>query len=141
MSKINTTLVLTVVFLIFQSSIAQSTDLYTDNQAANKEKIEMAVNNYKNALESDNLGMTESAILNILKLKYYYPDYDYSSLIEPLESLETNAENKTIRIMSYIVKNYLTYPERYAWIDKVHDEFDKDFHMIIADLVSAQVSK
>ena len=101
----------------------------------------MAIQNYKIALESENLGMIESAILNILKLKHYYPDCDYSSLIDPLESLESNKENKTIRFMSYIVKNYLTYPERYAWIDKVHDEFDKDFHMIIADLVSAQVSK
>lgn len=35
------------------------------------------------ALDSENLGMIESAILNIMKLKYHYPDYNYSSLIDP----------------------------------------------------------
>lgn len=141
MSKLNTFLITLIIALMLYPSFAQNNSQDNENQVAEKRKIELAIKNYKNALESDNLGATESAILNTMNLKFHYPDYDYSSLIQPLESLENNDESKTIRFMSYIVKNYLLHPERYAWMEDVHFQFDKDFYAIIGEKVSAQVSK
>jgi len=135
MSRINTILSAIIVVLMLYPSFAQNKNLSAEVEAVKQQKIEMAIKNYQQALESDNLGMIESAILNTMSLKYHYPDYDYSSLIEPLESLENNDESKSIRFMSYIVKNYLLYPDRYAWIDQVHYEFDKDFYAVIAEKV------
>jgi hypothetical protein len=122
-------------------SFAQNDSLIQANQDINPTKIKVGIENYKKALESDNLGMIESAILNVMKLKFNYPDYDYSSLIEPLESLENNDRSKSIKFMSYIVKNYLEYPDRYTWINKATFEVNKDFYTVIAEKISAQVDE
>ena len=104
MSRINSVLTTMIVIFMLYPSFAQDNNDEQKNQDAERQKIELAIKNYKQALESENLGMIESAILNVMKLKYHYPDYDYSSLIEPLESLESNDDSKSIRFMSYIVK-------------------------------------
>jgi hypothetical protein len=141
MLRINSLLFVVITVLIVSPIFAQNNDPIHKAQITEKQKIEMAVKNYKNALESDNLGMIESATINIMKLKYRYPDYDYSSLIKPLESLQTNDKSKSIRFMSYIVKNYLIHPERYAWMEKAQIEFDKDFFVAITDKVDEQVDE
>jgi hypothetical protein len=122
-------------------SFAQNNYYNSKDSVAEKQKIERAIQNYKKALESNNLGMIESAILNTMNLKYHYPNYDYSSLIEPLQSLQANDKSKSVRFTSFIVKNYLLHPERYAWIDQVHNKFDKDFYVVIAEKVSEQLDK
>ena len=141
MSRINSVLTIMIVIVMLYPSFAQNDGLIQANQDINPTKIEMGIENYKKALESDNLGMIESAILNVMKLKFNYPDYDYSSLIKPLESLENNDGSKSIRFMSYIVKNYLEYPDRYTWINKASFELDKDFYTVIAEKISAQVDE
>jgi len=141
MLRINLILTFIVTVFIVYPSFAQYNDIDTVKQINEKQKIEMAIKNYKNALEGDNLGMIESATINVMKLKYHYPDYDYSSLIEPLESLETNDKSKSIRFISYIVKNYLINPDRYAWMEKAQIEFDRDFYVLITEKITEQVEK
>lgn len=141
MSRMNSILSAIIVVLMLYPSFAQNKNLFAEVEAAEQQKIKMVIKNYQKALESDNQGMIESAILNIMSLKYHYPDYDYSSLIESLESLENNDESKSIRFMSYIVKDYLLYPDRYTWIDQVPYEFYKDFYAVIAKKVYEQVNK
>jgi hypothetical protein len=43
--------------------------------------------------------------------------------------------------MSFIVKNYLEHPERYAWIEKAKLQFDKDMYAVIAQKVAEQIEK
>ena len=141
MSKINFILTTMIVVVMLYPSFAQHNNVEQENKDSERAKIELGIKNYKKALESDNLGMIESAIINIMNLKFHYPNYDYSSLIEPLESLENYDESKSIRFMSYIVKNYLQHPDRYTWIIEVYNEHDKDYYTIIAEKISAQVGE
>jgi len=141
MSRINTIFVLIIIVLMLYPSFAQNNYYNPEDSVAKKQKIELAIINYKKALESNNIGMIESAILNIMNLKYHYPDYDYSSLVESLKALETNDKSKSIRLTSFIVKNYLLHPDRYTWIDQVYNKFDKDFYVVIAEKVSEQLDK
>ena len=138
MSKLNKFVTTIIVILMLYPSFAQNNELSLEIKSETQ-IIEIAIKNYKKALESKNLGMIESAILNTMNIKFHHPDYDYSSLIEPLELLETNDKSKSIRFMSYIVKNYLLYPERYTWMDKIYYEFDKDFYTVIAEKVYEQL--
>ena len=141
MSRINSIFSLIITVMLVLPSIAQQNIHTTDQPLTEQIKIEMAIKNYKKALESENLGMVESAILNVMKLKHHYPDYDYSSLIQPLASLEGNDKSKSVRFMSYIVKNFLEHPDRYAWMERAEIEFDKDLYSVIAQKIAKQVEK
>ena len=141
MSRIKTVLTTMIVVFMLYPSFAQNNNVEQENQDNKRAKVELGIKNYKKALESDNFGMIESAILNVMNLKFHYPDYDYTSLIVPLESLENNDNSKSIRLMSYIVKNYLKYPDRYAWISKAYYELDKDFYTVISEKISNQVGE
>jgi hypothetical protein len=141
MSRINLLSILLISVLFASISFAQETGQVEYQKFTEQEKVEMAIKNYKNALESDNLGMIESAIINVMRLKYNYPDYDYSSLLQPLASLEDNDKSESVKFMSFIVKNYLEHPERYAWIEKAKLQFDKDMYAVIAQKVAEQIEK
>jgi hypothetical protein len=125
--------------MLISSLFAQNDHMSADQKRA--EKINKAINNYHQALRSGNNGATESAIINIMSLKHEYPDHDYTILIVELERLEQQGDTKPIRFMSFIVKNYLVYPERYAWIDSVCCEQQKDFYALIAEKVHRQLDR
>jgi hypothetical protein len=139
MFRINLLLTLIIAVLIVYPSLAQENAQTKAPQITEKQRVEMAIKNYKKALESENPGMVESAVINIMKLKHQYPTYDYSALIEPLTTLENTDESESIKFMSYIVKNYLEHPERYSWLEKAHLKFDKDLYVVIAEKVAEQV--
>jgi hypothetical protein len=126
---------------MFSSTFAQNPGNKQEATSAERQKVDHAIKNYKAALESDNLGMIESALINVMKLKHNYPDNNYTSLIPALESLENNDRSKSIVFMSYIVKNYLLYPDRYAWLDNAEIGSDKDFYATISQKVAEQVEK
>ena len=77
---------------------------------------EAALPNYYNALNSDNTGMIESAIMNVVKLKMYSPDLDYSQVTSKLEELTENGQTDVIKYKSFIAVLYLEHPERFNWI-------------------------
>ena len=141
MSRINSTLVLIFTAIFIFPVFAQDADHNSGVKVSEQQKIENAIQNYKMALESDNLGMIESAIINVMKLKHHYPEYNYSSLIPVLDYLEKNNQSTSVRFMSYIVKNYLVYPDRYAWLEKAELEFNEDLYVIIAQKVTEQVEE
>jgi hypothetical protein len=141
MSKINTVLTVIITALFVLPVFAQNNVTDTADAVIEQQKINSAIKNYKKALESENLGMVESAIINVMSLKYHYPDCDYSSLIQPLVALEENDQSKSIRFLSYILKNYLNHPERYAWMEEAHIIFDNDLYAVLAEKVTVQVEK
>ena len=131
-----------VIFaLMILPSFAQDNQNTVKQLSLSQKQIEQAIKNYQKALENDNPGMTESAIINIMSLKYYYPQYDYQQIVNQLEKLEEQGLTKSIKFMSYIVKNYILYPERYAWIDKLCCEKDQMFYAVIAEKVHVQVNE
>jgi len=70
---------------------------------------------YLVGLNHSNEGVVESAIINVMKLKFYYPDADYSKIIGKLNQLTAEGSTKRMRIRSYVVNSYLEHPERFNW--------------------------
>lgn len=140
MSKVNT---ITVIILIalFSAPVFSQILSKTEVVKADSQKIVRAIANYQRALTSQNNGAAESAIINIMNLKYTYPKHDYSPLVSELKNLEIEGGTKSIRFLSFIVKNYLLYPERYAWIETICCEQDKMFYTVIAERVKEQIER
>ena len=139
MLKINTILTLIIAAGLFYPALAQQNQTSEQETTKNMVNIERGIANYQKALESDNAGMMESAIINIMRLKYTSPDFDYQTLIEPLQNLEVQGPTKSIRFMAYIVKNYLIYPERYTWVEDLCCKQGKMFFALMGDKIHAQV--
>jgi transcription termination factor NusB len=134
------TTIITVVLLVIlgQAAIAQDLGQLIEGDKA---AINHAVKNYVRALKCENIGVVESAIINLMALKYYYPDNDYSSVVEQLELLEDDGRTKSIRFTAYIVKNYFNYPDRFAWIDELNKDKDKFFFASISEKIHEQVDE
>jgi len=70
---------------------------------------------YFMCLNHSNSGVIESAIVNIMKLKFFNPDIDYTKCIYKLEQLSKSGQTKFIRVKAYVAANYLKHPERFNW--------------------------
>jgi hypothetical protein len=124
------------------SQTASNLNIKHENSSSVKgTSLDHATDNYLMALKQDNEGVVESAIIKVMKLKYYYPEKDYSEIKTQLEKLELDGQTESIRFMAYIVSNYLKHPERFAWVKKGVDENSDHFFSLINDQVVAQVNK
>jgi hypothetical protein len=103
--------------------------------------LDRAPANYLMALKQTNEGVVESAIIKVMKLKYYYPEMDYSEITTQLEKLETDGKSESIRFMAYIVGNYIKHPERFAWIKKGVDKNTDQFFALINERVVSQLEQ
>ncbi len=108
-----------IIFLIIttSASFAQLSD----------KSVDRAVIVYLTNINSSNPGVVESAIENVMVLKLYYPETDYSQIIQKLDELNLGNGPKTIRVKAFIASNYLknphfitdnfsTYSWQYKWI-------------------------
>ena len=149
--KKHTLLTLLVFFLIsLFGGFAHSSDSLTASNLNSKNEdalsikctsLDRAHDNYLMALKQDNEGLVGSAIVKVMKLKYYYPEKDYSEIKTQLEKLESTGQTESIRFMAYIVGNYIKHPEHFAWIKKGVDKNSDHFFSLINDRVAAQVNK
>ena len=78
--------------------------------------LSAALPNYYKALNSNNSGMVESAIVNLIKLKMYAPDLDYQDTIKKMNELTENGQTDIIKYKAFIGQLYLENPERFNWI-------------------------
>ena len=85
------------------------------------EQCEAALANYYHALNSDNQGLIESAIVGIVKLKMYAPGMDYSQIQDKLNELMENGPTDVIKYKSFIAVLYIEDPERFKWISAAQD--------------------
>jgi hypothetical protein len=105
MRGINSFFFTLVIFLMINVSLSQS-----------QKTCQAALPNYYKALNSENTGLIESAIVNIVKLKMYSPCMDYSRITDRLEELTESGPSDVIKYKSFIAILYLEHPERFNWI-------------------------
>ncbi len=74
--------------------------------------------NYLKGLNHSNSAVVESSIFNVMLLKHYYPDLDFTKINKKLDDLAINGENKTIRLKAFISTNYIKNPQDYNWIEQ-----------------------
>ena len=107
--------ILTFIFCLIittSASFAQSPD----------KSVDRAVKAYLTSINSSNLGVVESTIENVMVLKLYCPEIDYSQIIQKLDELNLGNYPKTIRVKAFIAANYLKNPHfitdnfsKYPW--------------------------
>ena len=78
----------------------------------------MAPANYLRGLQRDNLGVVESSMLNLMKLRTVYPQGDYEKILAELEKLQSDGKTKSIRFMAFITDNFIKSPDRFTWLDQ-----------------------
>ena len=116
---------LTIILLLsINSGIAQS------NKVA-----KAALPNYYKAINSDNHGVIESAIENLVKLKLYAPDLDYSKVAEKLDQLTEDGQTIQIKYKAFVANLYLESPEKFNWLSSE----DKDEQAKLFDTMFAQL--
>jgi len=91
--------------------------------------------NYYKALNSDNHGMVESAIENLVKLKLFAPDLDYSKVAGKLDQLTEDGQTIQIKYKAFVANLYLESPEKFNWISSE----DKDKQAKLFDTMFAQL--
>jgi hypothetical protein len=116
---------LTIILLVsFNSGIAQSQKI-----------AERALPNYYKALTSDNHGMIESAIENLVKLKLYAPDLDFSDVVKKMDRLTEDGQTVQIKYKAFVANLYLENPEKFNWLSSENkDEQAKLFDTMFAQL-------
>jgi hypothetical protein len=88
--------------------------------------LENGLANYLQALQNKNEGLVESAMVNLIKMKYHYPDLDYSKIIEQLQYLQEQGRTQSLRLLAYFAKRYLQEPENFGWLMQNDNEFAID---------------
>ena len=116
---------LTIILLLsINSGIAQSYKV-----------AKASVPNYYKALNSDNHGMVESAIENLVKLKLFAPDLDFSKVAEKLDQLTEDGQTIQIKYKAFVANLYLESPEKFNWLSSE----DKDKQVKLFDTMFAQL--
>ena len=123
--KTLTIITLTIILLLsINSGIAQSYKV-----------AKASVPNYYKALNSDNHGVVESAIENLVKLKLFAPDLDYSKVAEKLDQLTEDGQTIQIKYKAFVANLYLESPEKFNWLSSE----DKDKQAKLFDTMFAQL--
>ena len=85
------------------------------------EQCKAALPNYYKALNSDNQGLIESAIVNVVKLKMYSPGLDYTKIQDKLNELMETGPTDVVKYKAFIAALYIEHPERFNWISASTD--------------------
>jgi len=145
MKNLNLNLTVVLTLLITSLSFAQDNLVSTckdSNQLSISEKALCRGSiSYLNALNSNNEGMMESAMTNIMIMKLYFPERDYDKFISKLSELTTEGESKQVRFKAFIACNYLKHPERYNWIEKDTFQVTTDFFKLFSEKLAKQLEK
>ncbi|MEW6654285.1 MAG: hypothetical protein AB1394_12585, partial [Bacteroidota bacterium] len=73
-----------------------------------KKKVEKILINFLSALECDNRGVVESAILNSMELKVHFPEYDFRKVEYKLNWLAANGVTPLIKYRAQLASLYFS---------------------------------
>ncbi len=90
------------------------------------EKIKCSVENYVLCLKHENLGVVESALVNVIKFRYRCNKADFKNILKQIKVLCVQDENKNISRKAELVYQILQNPELVAEIgDNFYSEVDQ----------------
>ena len=96
------------------------------------EKAKCSVDNYELCLKHENVGVVQSALVNVVKFRYRCPIADFTSIIKQLKVLSKKAENEKISQKAELVLQILQNPELVAEIgSKYYDDLDQFLDAIL----------
>ena len=103
---IKTAAVIAAACAFMGSAPAQSKNTEEKKQAIHQERL---LESFKTSLQSDYQGIVEGTIYNIVIFKKYYPQLDYSQLLEVLNRSSLGNRDIALRYKAYLASVYLTH--------------------------------
>jgi hypothetical protein len=123
MKKISYTLLLTLTFAV---AVFSGSSFAEEKKAAKKSVVERAFEVFPPSLNSDYQGIVESTIYNVILLKKYYPNENYSSFVKKLNEIAEENTDPSIRYKAHLASIYLTFSDKIQIEPKEH-VFEREY--------------
>jgi len=98
-----------------------------------------ASENYLHALKSNNIGVLESAVFNIVKLKLQFPQQDTDKLLAALKELSQNADDESLRYRAYLAASFLQQDDLRSRIKVKNHEDAEAFFVLLANTLEDEL--
>jgi hypothetical protein len=118
-----------VILLIVLFIAAFSTNSFAKSPRYKPAKI---VEIYLDGINHECQGVSESSILFVTKLKFKFPDEDYSKILTKLDYIASTDSSETKRLLAMIASTCIKSPEHFKWIENASHEDMIEFHQILA---------
>ena len=102
--------------------------------------LDQAVTNYSNALKSENPGVRNSALYQIVRMKNVHPEADYASLKKVMKKMAEKDDNALVRVHAKLTLLYIDDPvlsekvrtvrgeEDFQFFQRLHNEIHRSFY-------------
>jgi len=131
MKRYKVTRIFAVIIFVFIGS-----NLFAGEKKEVKPFKEVFEINTLRALNSDNLGVTESSLFVTLELKDRYPGEDYSKLIDKLDELAKEGSTLSIKYKAQLANIYIKYYYLFADISIESSDTPDKYFKLIAERVA-----
>ena len=100
--------------------------------AQTPESLTRGVKSYTKSLKSDNVGIVESAVFHIAKLKLLFPEEATGAALAELENLSESGASESIRFKAYLATQVLEFPENFSTLEKKNYKDAEAFFLMIS---------
>lgn len=100
--------------------------------AQTPESLTRGVKSYTKSLKSDNIGIVESSVFHIAKLKLLFPEEETGAALSELEKLSESAASESIRFKAYLATQVLEFPENFSTLEKKNYKDAEAFFLMIS---------
>jgi len=107
-----------ILLVVIDFAIGQNAAYSSKTNNTQAEIWQRAIENYLCGLQRANLGVVESAMINLMKLRTVYPEGNYEDILSELDRLQEEGQTNSIRVMAFIAGNYIKFPDRFTWLDQ-----------------------
>jgi len=94
-------------------------------------QVERAKKNYLQGLSYNVDPLVESAIFNVMALRQYFPQHDYSAIAKRLAELSQNSPNATVRYKAFLAVQLMENPDWFGPYDFINRE---DRNVVFQDI-------
>ena len=93
-----------------------------------QEYLEKAIVAYEHSLDFKMPSVVESAIYNVIVMKKFYPDEDYSDLVDTINDLVADGKTPTLRYKAQLASLYFEYPQLFKNIEFKNTKEKPEFY-------------
>ena len=121
-------LLYSLILILLYFAVVFSSNVYANGKEIVMEEIraEKAFKTIPSSLESNIPGIVESTIYNTIVIKNYYPEGNYSDIIDKLNEISKENADPAIRIKAHLASIYLN-SNNIITVEPKHNAFDHEY--------------
>ncbi|MEJ2618269.1 MAG: hypothetical protein P8Z35_25155 [Ignavibacteriaceae bacterium] len=121
-------LLYSLILVLLYSVVVFSTNMYAHGKEIVKEELraQKALKTIPSSLESNIPGIVESSIYNAIVVKNYYPEGNYSDIIDRLNDISKENPDPAIRAKAHLASIYLN-SNNIITVEPKHNAFDHEY--------------